>query len=117
MSTPSSSLDNPGHVEDVAPPSGIDRDSFGERGPPLLLLPRDTNYLSGPALISDAGGLALRRLVSRAVPRDEIPSIIETIVSNLKTADIVERLRGNDTQTFADILDEACHRAIPSLGN
>ena len=77
----------------------------------------DTEHHSGPPLISDPGGLALQRLVSRGVTRDEIPSVIETLVSNLKAADIAERLRGKDTQTFIDILDEACHHAIPSLKN
>ena len=96
---------------------GIYRDSFGEVGLPLSLPPGDTNHLSEPPLVSDSGGLALQRLVSRVIPQDELPSVIETIASNLKAADIVKRLRGNDAQTFADIIDQACHHVIPSLRN
>ena len=96
---------------------GIYRDSFGEICLPLSLPTGDTNHLSEPPLISDSGGLALQCLVSRAIPQDELPSVIETIVSNLKAADIVKRLRGNDAQTFADIIDEACNHVIPSLRN
>ena len=68
-------------------------------------------------MLTDSVGLALQRLVSRAVPRDELLFVIETIVSNLKAADIVERLQGEDTQTFADIIDEARHHIISSLNN
>jgi len=44
-------------------------------------------------------------LISRAVPPDELPSLIETIFSE-KEANIVYRLRGSDAQTFIDIMDE-----------
>ena len=68
-------------------------------------------------MLADSVGLALQRLLNRAVPQDKLPSVIETIVSNLKAADIVERLRGDDPQTFADIIDEARHHTISLLNN
>ena len=123
MPTPSFSLDESLGLVDGATTSvpidysGINSVSFGESSQPLPLPPGDTNNLSELPLIPDSGGLALKRLVSRTVPQDELPSVIETIVSNLKAADIVEQLRGNDTQTFVDIIDEACHRSIPSPRN
>jgi hypothetical protein len=45
-------------------------------------------------------------LVSDAVPQDELASLVETIVSNLKADDIVQSLRENEAQTFIDIMDE-----------
>ena len=54
-------------------------------------------------------------MVSRAVPQDELLSVIETIVSNVKAATIVRELKGDDPQTFADIMDEVCYYIIPSL--
>ena len=56
-------------------------------------------------------------MVSRAVPQDELPSVIETIVSNVKAANIVTELTRDEAQAFADIIDEACHHVIPSLRN
>ena len=50
----------------------------------------------------------LLRLVSGAVPQIEIPSVIETIVTNTKAAAIVETLQGNDAQTFIDVVDAVC---------
>ena len=120
---PSTFLDrNPSLAEDVALPvliysCDIDRGSFGDSGLPLPPPPGDTDHLSEPPLMSDSGGLALRRLVSRVVLQDELPSVIETIVSNMNATDIVKRLQGNDTQTFVDILDEVGYPAIPSMRN
>lgn len=56
-------------------------------------------------------------MVSRAIPQDELPYVIETIVSNIKAADIVEELHGDDAQTFADMMDEVFHHTIPLPGN
>jgi len=56
-------------------------------------------------------------LVSRAVPQDELFSVIETIASNVNVADIVEYLKPSDAQAFIDVTGEVCHRAIPSLKN
>ncbi|KAF9780778.1 kinase-like domain-containing protein [Thelephora terrestris] len=50
---------------------------------------------------------ALRRLVGGAVPQDELPSVIEMVVSNLKAANIVQILQGSDAQTFIDVVDQA----------
>ena len=93
---------------------GIDVD---ESGSPLPPLPGNTNHVSEPLLIPDSNGRALQRLVSRDVPQDELPSVIETIISNVKAADIVGCLQENDAQTFIDVMDEVCHHTIPSRGN
>ena len=111
---------NPDSVEDAALPvlarsSGIDRGVIDESGPPIPPPPGDTDHLSEPLLILDSNRRDLQRLVSHDVPRDELPSVIKTIASSVKAADIVEYLQESDAQTFIDVMDEACHHAIPSI--
>ena len=60
-----------------------------------------------PSYLIDAEG-ALRRLMDGAVPPDELSFLIETVVSNLKAAKIVQFLQGSDAQTFIDMLDRVC---------
>lgn len=96
---------------------GIDRDSKGEDEKPLPLPSGDGNQSSKLALIPDSDKRILQRLVRREVSRDELPSLIETIVSNMKAADIVECLKGNDAQIFIDVMDKVSHQTIPSLRN
>ena len=51
---------------------------------------------------------AFQCLVSGAPPRDELPYLIETVVSNMKADDIVNHLHGADAQPFVDVLDQVC---------
>ena len=88
-----------------------------QEDPSLPLPPGSTNSTSKPPLIFDSNKQTLQRLISRAVPQDELPSVIAAVVSNIKAADIVECLQGSDAQTFIDIIDEACNHAIPSPRN
>jgi hypothetical protein len=57
---------------------------------------------------------AWQRLVSGAVPQDELASLIETIFSSEKVTDRVNRLQGNDVQTFIDVLDAVWHHSSAS---
>ena len=84
---------------------------------PLPLLQGDTNRLSEPPPVLDRDKQALGRLLSRAVSQDELPSVIETIISNAKAADIAGSFRGSDAQTFIDIIDEASYHITPPLRN
>ena len=68
------------------------------------------------SFISDPGKRALQRLVSHAVPQGELPTVVETIVSNMKAADIVECVEEGNAQAFIDAMDQACCHPIPSLG-
>ena len=86
-----------------------------ESSPPFPLLPGDTNNPSEQSHIPDSDERALQRLVSRAIPEDELLSVIETVVSNVKAIDIVRHLRGSDAQAFIDVIDKARHRTIISL--
>jgi len=104
-------------VEHAASPALTDsgdirRRTMNESDPPLALSPDDTNHPSEPPLISDSDSRALQRLVSGAVPQDELPSAIETILSNVKAADIVRSLQRSDAQTFIDVMDEVRHHPI-----
>ena len=87
----------------ASPPALID--------PDVLLSPlledTDDSSISPPVL--DPGQLALRRLVSHCtISQDELCSIVRTIVSNMKPADIIKHLKGSDTQRFIDVMDEVC---------
>lgn len=95
---------------------GIDRDTASESGLLFPLFPGDTNHQSETPLVADADRRALERLVSRVIPQGELPSVIETIISNMKAANIVESLQGNDAQTYIDVIDEACHHPFRYLG-
>lgn len=80
--------------------------------PPLLA---DANNPSKQSPIPDSDVRALQRFVSGTVPQDELSSVIETVVSNVKVTDIVRCLQGSDAQAFIDLMDEARHHAIASL--
>ena len=74
---------------------------------PLNLSPGpDTNRISEPQVLPNPAERNLQQLVSRAAQREEIPFLLETVVSSMKVAGIVECLRGRDAQTFVDRVDE-----------
>jgi hypothetical protein len=50
-------------------------------------------------------------LISGAVPQSERASLIEATFSNRKVTKMVRCLRGNDAQTFIDVVDEVCYRS------
>ena len=66
-----------------------------------------------PPIILDSYNQAWQRLISGAVPQDELASLIETIFSNEKVTDMVDRLQGSDVQTFIDVIDAVRHHALP----
>lgn len=108
---------NLGPVEGAAPPvlvdSGdIDTDPVEEGGSSLPSPSGDANHPSELPLVPDSNKRALRRLISNTLPQHELPSVIAAVISNVKSTDIVECLQGSDAQTFVDIMDEVCHRAI-----
>ena len=79
---------------------------------PLPSLDLDpTQYLPDPSIAIDSKEQALRRLITRAVPRDEFPSLIETVFPG-KKADVVDRLSGSDAQAFIDVMDEVRHHTL-----
>ena len=74
--------------------------------PPLPLPQGDTNHDSESPLILASGKQALQRLVTDTVPRDELPCLIETIVTNMKATEIIQCLQGCDAQMFIDMIDQ-----------
>ena len=75
--------------------------------------PENANRPSELPLISDTVKRALQRLANRAVPPEELPSVVETIVSSVKAANIAQCLEEGDAQPFIDAIDEARHRVDP----
>lgn len=51
--------------------------------------------------------LACERLVARTFAPHELPSLIEAILSSKEGGGTIGRLRGDDAQTFVDVIDEA----------
>ena len=70
-----------------------------------------TQYLPDQSIVIQSERQALQRLITRAVPRDEFPSLIETIFLGEKT-DVVGRLSGSDAQAFIDVIDEVRHHIL-----
>lgn len=56
----------------------------------------------------------LQQLISRTVPKDELPSFIEAIFSDEKTTSMVDCLRKSDAQVFIDVIDGVCHHVLNS---
>ena len=78
-----------------------------------MVLLENTNHASEPPLISDSNKQALQGLISRTTPQDELPSVIERVVLNVKAADIVKYLKLGDARAFVDVIDEVCYHAFP----
>lgn len=64
-----------------------------------------TNDPLGSSTAIDSYEQAWQRLISRTVPQDELPSLIETIFSDRKRTDMVDSLQGSDAQVFIDLID------------
>jgi hypothetical protein len=78
-----------------------------DSGVPLSQQSGGVNHSSEPPPILVSSRRALQRLVSDAVPQDELPSLIETLVTNVKPADIANFLeRRDEAQTFIDVMDQ-----------
>ena len=95
---------------------GIGIDLMDESDTHSPSLPEDTDPLESH-LVLESDKRALQRLVNRSILQDELPFVIGTIVSNMNSADIVKCLQASEAQTFIDVIDEACHHPIQSLGD
>ena len=73
---------------------------------PLSPQPADADHPSELPPIPDSDRRALQHLVSGAVPQDQLASLIESIVTNVKAAAIVGCLRGTDVQKFIEVMDK-----------
>ena len=72
----------------------------------------DMDLPSNPSVL-DSHHQTLQRLISRTVSQSELASLIETIFSYKKVADLVDRLQGSDVQTFIDVIDEVWPYTLP----
>lgn len=64
-----------------------------------------TQHLPDPPIPVGSQEQVWRRLIARTVPRDELPSTIEAILSERET-NVIDLLTGGDAQAFIDIMDE-----------
>jgi len=113
-------------VEDAAHPvliscdvtSGNPRSDDGAPLPlPCLDPTQHTDHPPHPSTRIDTYEQAWQRLISRAVPQHELPSLVREIFSNKKTTDMVKRLQAGDAQAFVDVVDEVrshtlCFRGV-----
>jgi len=76
--------------------------------PPPSPGPDPTRHPPDPSIAVDPQERAWQRLITRAVPHDELPSLIETIFSG-RQSNVVDRLSGSDAQASIDVMDEVRH--------
>ena len=74
----------------------------------------DMDHPPDPSAL-DPDDQALQHLINRTVPQSELASLIETIFSNKKVADVVDYFQGADAQTFIDVIDEVWRRTLLPL--
>ena len=75
---------------------------------------RHMNDPPDPSIVTNPHEQAWQSLINRTAPRDELPSLIETIFSGRKTTDMVDSLQQSDAQTFIDMIDEVHNYALYS---
>jgi len=56
---------------------------------------------------------AWKRLIDRPRARDKRISLITYLFSNREETEAAKRLRGNDAQSFVDVIDEVISRSRP----
>ena len=69
-------------------------------------LARNMDLPPDPSVVLDSHNQALQRLISRAVPQNELASFIGTVFSDRKVTDLLGRLRGSEVQAFIDVIDK-----------
>jgi len=67
--------------------------------------PDPARHLPDPSIAVSSREQAWQRFITRTVPSDELPSLIETIFSGRESG-VADILRENDAQAFIDAIDE-----------
>ena len=67
------------------------------------------SHLPDPSIAVDSHKQAWRQLISRIIPQDELPPLIETIFSDRKAIKMADPLQKSDAQAFIDMIDSVCH--------
>ena len=65
-----------------------------------------------PSIAADSYEQSWKRLLSRTVPQDELPSLIGAIFSDREAIGTVDCLRESDAQVFIDVVYEVRHYAL-----
>jgi len=79
---------------------------------PLLDAAQHTSDPIDPSTPVDSYEQTWKRLISHAVPQGELPSLIETIFSDRKRTDMVNRLQKREAQAFVDMIDGVSHQTL-----
>lgn len=91
----------------------MDSDSTSSHSPLPCHDPlRDTVDLHDPSAAIDSHQQAWRRLIDHNIPEDGLSSLIETIFSDRKAAEVVDRLRRSDARVFIDVIYEVRRHII-----
>ena len=67
------------------------------------------SHLPDPSIAVDSHKQAWRQLISRIIPQDELPPLIETIFSDRKAINMADRLQASDAQALIDVMDRVRH--------
>lgn len=65
--------------------------------------------LPDPSIVIQSYKQAWQQLISRTIPQDELPSLIETVFSDRKAIKTVDPLQSSDAQALIDVIDRVCH--------
>ena len=86
--------------------------SNGDASLPLVSPgPDPTRHPPDPPIVISSREQAWQRFITRTVPSDELPSLIETIFSG-RESDVANLLRESDAQVFIDTMDEVHHHTL-----
>ena len=76
---------------------------------------QDMDPLSGtPIGVHYSPDPTWQRLISNAVPQDELASFVETVFSKENITDLVDSLQGAHVQTFIDVIDVVRNHTLRS---
>jgi len=73
---------------------------------PCLYPAQEMNDSLDPLITINLHDQAWQLLIDRAVPKDELPSLIESLFLDRKAADMASGFRGNDAQAYIDVIGE-----------
>lgn len=71
-----------------------------------------THNPPNPSVVINSQEQAWQRLINRAIPHDELPSLIEAIFSDGNATEVTDHVRESDAQTFIDAIDEVRHHTF-----
>jgi len=93
--------------------SGGNNRNLITEGVAAVPFPYDPAQDTNPPADTNSYDQAWERLISCVVPQNELAPLLETVFSDEKVHDVVDRLQGDKVQTFIDVIDAVRHHALP----